>query len=144
MIFFASYNILSIIIIGYYQAVRNWLKGQFLIVVKNNPRLAAGVGYETGAVASGSRVVMVLRWVLRHVAALLLAAPLKGIDAAAQPLLLTPPSILDIIEAHREGVELLVDSPTEKANGEVDGDCTHEGHQNGVGVNGHVPIVPRG
>jgi hypothetical protein len=95
--FFASGNILSIIIIGYYQAVRNWLKGQFLIVVKNNPRLAAGVGYETGAVASGSRVVMVLRRVVRHVAALLLAAPLKGSHALHQTLMLPPPSIICLI-----------------------------------------------
>ena len=95
-------------------------------------------------VALGSRVVVVLDRVLRHVAALLTAAALNGGDTAAQPLLLTPPSILGVVHADGESVELLVESPTEKANGEVDGERTHEGHQNGVGVNGHVPIIPRG
>ena len=91
-------------------------------------------------VASGSRVVVGLL----ALASLLTAAAFKGANAIGQPLLLTPPSILGVVHADRESVELLVESPTEKTNGEVDGDRTHEGHQNGVGVDGHVPIIPRG
>jgi hypothetical protein len=94
-------------------------------------------------VASDSRVVVVLGGVLLTALRLLPAAPLKGGHALRQTLMLPPPRIIRLIQANGEGIELLVKAALEEAVGEVDGERTQEGNQNGVGVDGHVPIVPR-
>jgi hypothetical protein len=94
-------------------------------------------------VASDSRVVVVLGGVLLTALRLLPAASLKGGHALRQTLMLPPPCIIRLIQADGEGIELLIKAALEETVGEVDGDCTHQGHQNGVGVNGHVPIIPR-
>ena len=88
-------------------------------------------------VASGSRIVEVL------VALLLLgAATLKGGDAIVGAFTDAPHLLLKAVNLPLKTLTASFHLRLEEAIGEVDGDESHEAHENGVGVDGHVCIVP--